>query len=158
MAENPLLDRFYAGQTLGAGRLNRIVDNLNDVRQQTFSITPTELDRDTFVVLEIKTLEFNPTSLTCVYPGMGATGGAEEFTVILPLHFTESSRDIGLASPVTYVYSDINTRTASSPGETAENQTITPPLIVGELIFASPASNGNLLMWADGRYWGVASP
>lgn len=154
-----LVEQFVAGERLGATRLNRIVDEINNAaaEREPFGSVAVEA-RDgarSFVRLEVKA--FAQPDLVCVLPGEAANPSAREYTVKLPTIFIESTRDIGLASPVTYVYSSVNTRTASSPGETNETQVITPPFVVGEVVEVFATDAGTYQVSTDGRFWGVSS-
>jgi len=70
------------------------------------------------------------------------------YVCLLPSIFTETSR-----GTTTYVYSDINTRTATD-GPTVETQEITPSLIVGEAIQVGWFNKLRISQFiSDGRMW-----
>ena len=96
------------------------------------------------LLIEIKTL--NAANLTCVVPGQSAAPEAFEYTVELPQTFNESNRE-----GVTYVYTNINNRTADG----TEQQRLTPTYVVGDLIMVASFTEGTgyIDINIDGRQW-----
>lgn len=106
-------------------------------------------------LLEIVSLD-NPNARLVCKPVGG--DGTDSLEVLLPPLYTELSRPFP-AGTVTYVYTDINTRTASGAAGPNETQLLTPPILAGEII-ATEWSDANVayVMLGDGRMWGVDPP
>jgi len=141
------IPRVVAGTNVNRLRqpLNRIIDRVNS-NSEVLAGPVGALEgtgATTLLLVEIKTL--NAANLICVLPG---TADPEEYDyeVELPQTFNESSR-----GGVTYVYTDINNRTADG----TEVQQLTPIYIVGDLLMISEANDGQF--WidlnVDGRQW-----
>jgi len=148
-----ILPRFVAGQNVTAMRapLNRIVDRVNKLSENPAG--PAGADpgflAHTTLLLEIQTL--NAANLTCIIPDPAPDPTADLYVVELPQTFNETSR-----GGVTYVYTDINNRTADG----TEVQQLTPSYIVGDLVVATSVLDGQFWidMNIDGRQWARVPP
>ena len=151
------VERAFAGQTLSATRYNRLVDAINeqiDAAAGSVGTDPGFRPRE-IIAVEIKALAAiieNPVYIDCVLPGESANVDAVVYRLNLPQIYTETSR-VG----VSYLYTDLNTRTATSAGQTDETQFLTPPLTVGEIV-AGWDDYGTWRMLGDGRMWAVDPP
>ena len=150
--------RFTRGQALGASALNRVVDEVNALTSPNAGTGRGEDARQVVIDLQIKALN-NATLngdqyLTCTLPGMTSDPDAREWDVFLPLIYWELAR-----GPVTYTYTDINTRTATDGGTNPdETHHLTQPLIPGEFVKVILRADRVYQMLGDGRNWGVDPP
>lgn len=148
------LSRFRVGQRVENLRpqLNALVDAANgspDPAGPSGSLVGFIPQR--ILVLEIRILLsdiVDPTLslLECALPGQQLNPSAQKWQVSLPWTFTPLSRD-----GVTYVYTDLNNRTADG----TESQQLTPTYLVQDLIMVGEFEQGTA--WRDlnidGRQW-----
>lgn len=143
---NLRLRRFARGTPVTALRndLNKIVDRLNGSDVPSGSVALLGFPPVPLMQLEIRAL--NASTLTCHLPGQALNPSAQTWKVELPPTLTESSRD-----GVSYVYTDINNRTADG----AEVQKLTPIYILDDTVYvATIVATGTYVdVNVDGRQW-----
>ena len=142
------IPRLVRGGSIAGSRLtlNRLIDEVN-ARGEPSGGVPGGNFTPFMMYLEVHALvSGTPSTLTCRLPGQSANASAREFTVQLPQTFTETSR-----GAVTYVYTDINNRTADA----TEVQKMTPEYLVGDFILAYQLGYSDKMydVNADGRQW-----
>lgn len=143
----PRLRRFTSGQPVRSLRnpLNAIVDRLNgdDTPRGSTGAYQGLLPQ---AVIRLQIRDINTSDLTCVVPGNVLQPSAQTWTVTLPPTLTESSRD-----GVSYVYTDINNRTADG----TETQKMTPLYIINDYVYVATvvAEGAYVDLNVDGRQW-----
>lgn len=140
------IQRFRSGQRVANLRqpLNRLVDALNVDDTPTTNRAPLVIPQQVIVV-EIKLLNLD--SLACVDVGEGLNPAGRSYLVDLPFTFHPATRD-----GVSYVYADINNRTADG----TEVQQLTPQYMVLDQIWVAwiPGGDGSYIdLNVDGRQW-----
>ena len=146
-------ERLYfvqAGDPISADAYNRMVRNNNLALRADHAPQPDEYLL-VAQVAEIQAFDTINRLLHCVEPG-----ASEVFDVRLPELYTEASRDFGTPiGIVNYAYVDLNERNATG-GSPAEQQFLTPPLVIGEIILVEfAAGTDDYVMVGDGRMWAV---
>lgn len=142
------LPRLVRGGSIAGSRLtlNRLIDEVN-ARGVSSGGVPGGNYTPLILQLEIRILNTGPpATLTCALPGQQLNPSAQQYTVALPLTFTETSRD-----GVSYVYTDINNRTADA----TEVQKMTPIYLVQDLILVMQLGHTGVMydLNVDGRQW-----
>ena len=144
------IQRFVRGEQIANTRpkLNALVDAVNRDLSARGSVGPQSLFPGSFLWLEIRVLVPGgpPWQLECSLPGQQLNPSAEKWLVDPPPTFTPATRN-----GVTYVYTDINNRTADG----TEVQQLTPLYLVQDLIAVVNLEEGT--NWRDlnidGRQW-----
>jgi len=145
---------WRAREPVSAAKLNRVSSEINDLAKGRFSVTPVDGTGNTrIILLEVLTIDDGLRTMDCVIPGTSGVPVPFIYTVSLPQLFTETTRTGGFQ----YTYSTLNARAQTAPA--AEDQEITPNLIVGDEIVARDLNNGLSWVWApDGRMWASVTP
>lgn len=148
------LYQVKAGDPISASEYNRMTRAVNSFLQENHSPMAAQYAA-VAQTAEIAVLDFANSLIQCIE----TTGATDQFDVRLPELYTEASRAFGgTIGTVTYVYSDLNTRTATGTGD-PETQYLTPPLVVGEVIEIMFAGGpDDYVMLGDGRMWAIDPP